>query len=354
MPYIKCLTNFSEIDEVWVIVPEIDMQMRKAMGWSADCWMKNEDIKFLVNPSRDEIVRLLRKFSMTDTWCIFSGINSFSLVSDCFRLSLRYRLKRGVITEPPLLYNHPLWLHAIRFALKDWYYVRYIDKLFVMGDRFVPYYRFWSARWDVIPFMYCTEWKDRLSSGISESRSSVLKILYVGALSHRKNVRILLEASQLLNVEQQQKLEIGIVGDGARMKELRILAESERSDVKVQFHGTQPMEKIPEFMQRYDVLCLPSLHDGWGAVVNEALTLGLYVICSDCCGAKYLLTSDKDPIVRGRVFSSDDPYDLKTVIEETLTHKDMICAKVQERIAWAKSHISGEVVAKYFLDNLHP
>lgn len=57
------------------------------------------------------------------------------------------------------------------------------------------------------------------------------------------------------------------------------------------------MSEVPEFMQHNDVLILPSLHDGWGAVVNEAMTLGLYVIVSDRCGAKALIADETDGLI---------------------------------------------------------
>lgn len=254
------------------------------------------------------------------------------------------------MTEPPLVYNHPLWLHAFRFALKDWRYVKYIDKVFVMGDEYVSYYRFWSKRWNVIPFMYCTAWQERKSME-SNREDGILKILYVGSLSRRKNVQVLLKAVKLLSAEQQKMLEIGIVGDGEQREELVKMADAQNSFAKVVFYGIQPMEKISRFMEQYDVLCLPSLHDGWGAVVNEALTLGLYVICSNRCGAKYLIAKSGSEQC-GRIFENNDAYHLSCVIGECIACRDKIHDGISQRITWAKDNISGEIVAKYFLDSL--
>lgn len=60
------------------------------------------------------------------------------------------------------------------------------------------------------------------------------------------------------------------------------------------------MNKVHQMMHRFDVLVLPSRYDGWGAVINEALQRGLYVICSNRCGAKALVVNDKI----GKVFCS--------------------------------------------------
>lgn len=84
-----------------------------------------------------------------------------------------------------------------------------------------------------------------------------LKILYVGSLSDRKNV---VEMFQVLC--QKVELELGIVGDGekrAQIEEMNIQSKTE-----VTLYGIQPMERVSEIMQQYDVLILPSKHDGWG------------------------------------------------------------------------------------------
>lgn len=352
MPYIKYLPSLPEVNDVVVVVPEIDMYSRKLMGWDASELMKTSGIEFFVAPSDKEVKTLYSNYTDKDTWCIYSGINSFATVTPWFRMSLEYNVKRGVITEPPLIYNHPLWQHALRFALKDWHYVRYIDKLFVMGDEFISYYRFWSKRWNVVPFIYCTEWIDRTDPLPSRKESQPIKILYVGALSHRKNVRLLLKAMQMLNREEQKSLEIGILGDGEQLEELKNMLKVKDTHSKVIFHGIQPMAKIPKFMEQYDILCLPSLHDGWGAVINEALTLGLYVICSDHCGSKYLITSGNGSVTCGEIFKSDNAYSLMNILKDCITHKDEIYDGMTERIKWAKENIKGEVVATYFLENL--
>jgi glycosyltransferase involved in cell wall biosynthesis len=42
---------------------------------------------------------------------------------------------------------------------------------------------------------------------------------------------------------------------------------------------------LPEYFGRSDVFVIPSRHDGWGVVVNQALAAGLPVITSNAVGA---------------------------------------------------------------------
>lgn len=347
MPYIKKLCEISGVDDVIVVSPVDNLEERKSMGWGNGRENNNTDangVEILIAPEKEDVKILFEKYEGYNTWCMFSGINAFPDVNLWFRLSLDFKVRRGVITEPPYIYEHPLWQHAIRFALKDWRYTKYIDKVFVMGDEYLWYYRMWSNKWDVIPFMYCTEWRERILPVLDEKK---LKVLYVGSLSHRKNVAELLQAVKRLR-ENQKCVEVGIVGDGDERTNLNGIVNASDYNAETIFYGSMNMDSIPEVMQKYDVLVLPSLHDGWGAVINEALILGLYVICSDNCGAKYLLKNTNN----GMVYHSGKVQELSSLLDDCLTNKDEIRNLMTGRIEWANKHVSGKSIAKYFIDCL--
>ncbi|MCQ2227137.1 MAG: glycosyltransferase family 4 protein [Bacteroidales bacterium] len=327
----------SIIESVVFVAPCIDIDERTSMGWSSDSFMKDTDVRFVIAPSDDDVKALLSSADV-DTYCSFCGINAFKIVAKWFKLSLSVNVHRVIITEPPCLNKFPLWMHAMRFALTDWKYVKYIDKIYVMGQDFVRYYKFWSSRWQVIPFMYCTQWNERSIPVPSDSR---LKVLFVGALSKRKNVDLLLNASVGLC-----DISLGIVGDGEQREPLVRLSEENGLDTT--FYGSLPMSKVTDIMQRYDVLVLPSHHDGWGAVVNEAMTLGLYVLCSDHCGAKMLIADDDI----GRVFSSDSKSELSDMLRELSSKKEEVRNFAKHRVEWSRENISGKAVAEYFISHL--
>ncbi|QIU95519.1 glycosyltransferase [Bacteroides faecium] len=338
MPYIKELPAITEVDRVVVVSPRVDYDDRKLMGWQASSLLDVEGVEFVIAPSLEQVAVLYDSCKGTETHCFFLGINAFKEIVAWMKFSLKYPFKRGMITEPPLLYNHPLWQHKLRFALKDWRYVKYFNQVLVMGDGFVPYYEKWSKHWKVSPFIYCTEWKER---SLPIPTSEQLKVLFVGSLSDRKNV-----ASAFEVLSQKAKLEIGIVGDGEQRATIEQMILNAKA--KVVMYGMQPMKMIPEIMQEYDVLILPSKHDGWGAVVNEALTLGLYVICSNHCGASYLLKEEQ----QGKVFSLETADSLNNVISTCIAKRDWIRTTADVRIAWSKEHISGKAVAKYFMQQI--
>ena len=349
MPYISCLPGMPGVDNVAVIVPETNIAERSTLGWNTDNLLADKNIQIIDAPKIEDIKALFAAYENRDTWCMFLGISAFPPLHAWFKLSLKYNVKRGIITEPPFEYGHPLWQHAVRFFLKDLRYVSRISKVFVMGDRRLGYYRLWSRRWEVVPFMYCTEWRERQPVALPAADEHRLRLLYVGSLTPRKDVACLLKACMLLSPSERTRLRIGIVGDGEQSAMLEAMARSEAlRGVAVEFFGTQPMDRIPAIMQQYDALALPSLHDGWGAVGNEALTLGLYFLCSDRCGARMLLNRPGN----GCTFKAGNAAHLAAFLRQSISQIAAIRAGVGGRIAWSRQNISGYAVARRFLSHL--
>ncbi len=347
MPYVNTLAHHPQVSYVAFVAPYIDIDERIEMGWNSSENMTDSAVNFYIAPSDEQVATLLKTHEGPNTHCIFSGINAFKQVAKWLKMSIQYNVRRAILTEPPMIYEHPLWQHALRFAIQDWPLTRYIDNVFVMGDRFVPYYQMWSKHWRVWPFMYCTELKSTNES-ITNNQSDKLRLIYVGELCHRKNVSVLLEAIATLP-HAAERLTLDVVGDGRDMNKLRAYAQAHCHNVT--FHGRQPMNKVSHYIQHADVLVLPSRHDGWGAVVNEALSLGRYVICSDHCGARYLINklsfwTDELGCGCGQVFRSCDVAHLQEKIEFCINNSDKIAATIPRRIEWSKQTISSSAVAQ--------
>ena len=332
IPYIRECVKDERIRSVHLIVPRTDYIVRKDMGWNSTHLLEGTSVHLCLKPTEEQVVQLLK--DTKEIVCLFSGIRADTDVFRWFRLSLAYQVKRYIITESPLVYGKPLWMHYLRFFIQDYKYVSHIDGIFGFGDMAVRYYRNISKQWDVFPFQYVTENVKRTLP----FPSGKVKLLFVGSLIHRKNVPVVMEA-----LKDNSEIDFTLVGDGPERRKLEKLAQ--KNGVNARFLGTKPMSEVPEFMQHNDVLILPSLHDGWGAVVNEAMTLGLYVIVSDRCGAKSLLTDDTD----GLIFKSKNVGSLKESLEQVVSHIQDIRLKTDKRIERA-IRIQGSQVANYFVN----
>ena len=64
---------------------------------------------------------------------------------------------------------------------------------------------------------------------------------------------------------------------------------------------------------------LPSRYDGWGAVINEAISVGLPVISSSETGASYSLVKNN-----GFVFKAGDINALSDAMKKYINNKELI------------------------------
>lgn len=333
IPYIRECVKDEMVDKVYFVMPRIDYEERSDMGWSNDKIMGEPTIEFVLKPTDDKVRELLN-VGNKDVRCFFSGIRADTDVFKWLNISIGFNVKRYIITEPPYTFDKPLWMHYLRFYLQDYKYVKHIDGVFAIGESCEKYYRSISKRWKVFPFIYVTENFDVEPVLLHDD----MKVLYVGSLSERKNVKVLVEAMKGL-----QNVQLNIIGDGEKRHELDVLVNE--YGINAVFLGTMQMKDIPNEMLKNDVLVLPSLYDGWGAVVNEALTQGLYVVCSDKCGAKDLLHSKK----LGITFKNNNSQDLSKVLKNIVDNLDGIRLDRKFRSVWAQHKISGKVISEYFI-----
>lgn len=135
-----------------------------------------------------------------------------------------------------------------------------------------------------------------------------VRFLYCGQLIRRKGVDLLIDAF-CKSARLFPRIDLTLVGDGPLRAELenRIPADIRP---RVHFAGFHPVAKLPPFFAEADVFVLPSRHDGWGVVVNQAVAAGLPVICSDAVGAADLVADG----VNGCIVSAGDGESLRRTI----------------------------------------
>jgi starch synthase len=98
-----------------------------------------------------------------------------------------------------------------------------------------------------------------------------LKVLYVGGLSQRKGLSYLVEAINAL----VDKVEFSFVGNGAALELVQ------EKLLFATYLGTMPHSQVLQAMREHDVLVFPSLFEGFGMVITEAMSQGMVVIATD-------------------------------------------------------------------------
>ena len=107
--------------------------------------------------------------------------------------------------------------------------------------------------------------------------------LFCGQMIGRKGVDLLLQAFDHI-ITKGIEARLILVGREADLpKFLAMVGHATRC--KVRYEGFQAPEHLPKHFSRSDVFVLPSRHDGWGVVINQAMAAGLPVITSNAVGA---------------------------------------------------------------------
>jgi glycosyltransferase involved in cell wall biosynthesis len=127
----------------------------------------------------------------------------------------------------------------------------------------------------------------RAEGSMSQSGSVRPRFAFVGRLIEWKGVDLLLKATA--KALRRRDLELHIVGDGEIRSQLESLAADLELGDRVVFHGFIPQDQCARFLAEFDALVLPSLYECGGAVVLEAMAIGLPVIATKWGGpADYL------------------------------------------------------------------
>jgi glycosyltransferase involved in cell wall biosynthesis len=163
-------------------------------------------------------------------------------------------------------------------------------------------------------------------------------ILFMGALNARKNVIRIIEAFETLKKEYGTKHKLVIAGKRAWNDEIifeKIRSSSYNSDIIVP--GYLPYEAVPILMSGADMFIFPSLHEGFGIPLLEAMACGTPVITSntsslpEVVGDAGLLV---DPYNVGDIASAMHRVISEPVLRETMVRKGLEQARL---FAWERT-----------------
>jgi glycosyltransferase involved in cell wall biosynthesis len=285
----------------------------------------------IVAPNDEQIKVLL---DMENAIHVFWGVQSFKMSDKAFKFAVKEKLFIGIFSEPYNWLGIKGKLRFVKYSLFRIRYGKYIRFILTTGRRGRWCFESAGFRKDIIyDWGYFTETPDMQ---IQENQTNDIKLLFIGRIDKRKNILSLVSTCKELNIIDK----LQIIGIGHLEKALL----NRIDNTKCEYLGKIPNKEIHKIIVNADVLILPSIYDGWGAVVNEALMCGVPVIASNRCGASILIND-----IRGQVFSIEK-NNLKEILQDFIVRLPYDINKRKDIRTWALQNISGETAARYFID----
>ena len=152
----------------------------------------------------------------------------------------------------------------------------------------------------------------RFRPGTPSPAKLPLKAVYFGALSFRKGVHYLLEATAEYPRGEGKLFLVGDVEPAFR----RVLKRY--SHFKP--HPAMPQSRLAKFIAGMDIAVLPSIEDGFGQVVPQAMACGLVCLVSNHCGASELIDHGRN----GFVFEACNALAIRDCLDSLISNPELI------------------------------
>ena len=170
-----------------------------------------------------------------------------------------------------------------------------------------------------------------------------LKVLFVGSINQRKGIYQILEAAKQL---KSDRVEFTLVGGGrAQCPELYKPYES-----YVTFRDWVSLEELADLYGTSHIFVFPSMGEGFGLVLLEAMSAGLPIIASRNCAGPDLITEGED----GFLIDAGSTEQLVEKIEWCAENMDKLPQMQENAIAKARKmtweayedNLTGQLAAK--------
>lgn len=213
------------------------------------------------------------------------------------------------------------------------------------------YFSFEPARIVVAPLAFNTDFHPRNEHDVSaQLKKYKLKwrkfFLYTGTIEPRKNILTLLRAYDQLTLKEKQEYPLVISGyKGWENEALFRLFDKGKSEGWLYYLGFVPGKDLPVLYSAATCFIFPSIYEGFGLPVLEAMASGTPVICSNATSL---------PEVVGNAALMHDPEDIdalagyiKSMIYDNAQHHSMIDLGINQAGLFSWSLCADKTIEAY-------
>ena len=176
--------------------------------------------------------------------------------------------------------------------------------------------------------------------------TTIQQLIFVGQLIERKGIFTLLESIKNIS-EINANFHLRITGNGILKKQIEQYIQAHKLENFVTLIGTVNSGNITQYIQKADLLVLPSVFDGWGMV--EALQSHIPVLISDQCGAKELIQDEQN----GLIFEAQNVESLTIQLVKFLQFSSEEKAIMKSKVIEMSKKIEIPTIVDYLVDCLN-
>ena len=178
-----------------------------------------------------------------------------------------------------------------------------------------------------------------------ETQSEEIKILQIGRLDHQnKGQHLAMEALRIL-IENypQYHFSLTFIGEGNSYAFLKDISEKMGIHNQIHFLGKCSREYIYSHLKDYDILIQPSLFEGFGLTVVEAMAAGIPVLVSNIDGPMEIINNGE----YGFCFNSNDPADMANHLAYMINHQEIVNNVVEKGKIRAQDFTLSKMIDNY-------
>lgn len=156
-----------------------------------------------------------------------------------------------------------------------------------------------------------------IEKSLEERRASTLKILWVARFLKWKHPEQMLQLCEYLD-SKGYDFEISMIGSGDLYETIKDRIVQRGLDRRIHLLGNMPNAQVCKIMRQHHIFCFTSdRNEGWGAVLNEAMSNGCCPVAANMIGSAPFLISH---LQNGLIYQSNTPESLCSCVEYLILH----------------------------------
>ena len=228
-----------------------------------------------------------------------------------FRYNERWFKDRPWYQSGPQAWRH-FYMHHIRFKNKPLYMLA--ASAYTANDVYaIGAYKNKVFKWGYFTKVDADFKVEALESGASTLESTPL--MWCARFLKWKHPELPVQLAKRLK-DEGYKFTIDMYGSGEEFDNIQKMVADLRVEDVVKLRGNLPNEQILQQMKQHEIFLFTSdRNEGWGAVLNEAMSSGCAVVASNRIGSTPFLVKDGE---NGLIFESENMYSFYSQVKKIL------------------------------------